>query len=158
VHMRGKSFTEERAMKSNGVIGSLIFGVCLILAAAIFGAQERPQPIQPLPGDPGGPGYLTHISTDKPIYRNGEKVYFRGVILRAEGHTPGANGTAYFEIKGPKGETVTSGASRIVDSVVGFSWDVPAAQAGGEYTVRIFHPLTGDAPAERKFDIRAYRP
>ena len=78
------------------------------------------------------------------------------VLLRAIGHSPmtGA-GTASFEIKGPKGDTVTSGASAIIDSVVGFSWDIPASQAGGEYTVRIFHP--SGAPAERKFDIRAYR-
>ena len=64
---------------------------------------------------------------------------------------------AYIEIKGPKGDTVASGVSAIVDSVVGFSWDIPASQAGGEYTVRISNPFTGDAPAERKFDIRAYR-
>jgi hypothetical protein len=105
--------------------------------------------------------YLTHISTDKPIYRSGERIYFRGVILRADGHTPLTNLqnqalTASFEIKGPKGETVASGFSTIVDSVAGFSWDIPASQPGGEYTVRISHPLE-EVPAERKFDIRAYR-
>jgi uncharacterized protein YfaS (alpha-2-macroglobulin family) len=40
---------------------------------------------------------------------------------------------------------------------MGFSWNIPASQAGGEYTVRVSNPFTGDAPAERKFDIRAYR-
>src|SRR5256712_11775752 len=68
----------------------------------------------------------------------------------------GSTGTVSFEIKGPKGDTVASGLSAIIDSTVGFSWDIPANQAGGEYTVRIFYP-SGDAPAERKFDIRAYR-
>src|SRR5262249_46925731 len=83
------------------------------------------------------------------------------VVLRADGHTPmtgpqAATGTASFDIKGPKGDTVASGVSTIIDSVVGFSWDVPASQTGGEYTVRISHP-SNDAPAERKFDIRSYR-
>src|SRR5438034_10166212 len=64
-------------------------------------------------------------------------------------------GTASFEIKGPKGDTVASGVSAVIDSVVGFSWDIPSGQPGGEYTVRISLP-SGDA-AERKFDIRAYR-
>ena len=86
----------------------------------------------------------------------GEKLYVRGVVLRANGHTPmtGA-GAASFEIKGPKGDTVASGFSPIIDSTVAFSWDIPVSQAGGEYTVRILHPQS--AAAERKFDIRAYR-
>src|SRR6516165_2191935 len=105
--------------------------------------------------------YLTHVATDKPIYRAGEKVYVRGTILSTLGHfpmtaTPAANRTASFEIKGPKGDTVASGLSAITDSVVGFAWDVPPGQAGGEYTVRISNPWS-DLPAERKFDIRAYR-
>src|SRR5579883_1813494 len=70
--------------------------------------------------DHGVERYLTHISTDKPIYRIGEKVYVRGVILGANSHSPiagpGLNRNASFEIKGPKGETVTSGFSPITDS------------------------------------------
>src|SRR5215475_12150646 len=104
--------------------------------------------------------YLTHITTDTPIYRDGEKVYVRGVLLSMDGHAPmaaqGANRTAPFEIKGPKGDRVYSGVSPIIDSVVGFAWDIPAGQAGGEYTVRISNPWS-DLPAERKFDIRVYR-
>src|SRR6476660_3094462 len=106
-------------------------------------------------------GYYTHIPTDKPIYRTGEKLYVRGVVLRAGGHTPltgpqSTTGAASFEIKGPKGDTVASGMSAIIDSVVGFSWDIPSSQAGGEYTIRVSLPGDGEA-AERKFDIRAYR-
>jgi hypothetical protein len=104
--------------------------------------------------------YMTHVATDKPIYRIGEKAYVRGVLLSTDGHTPmaaqGANRTASFEIRGPNGDRIASGVSPITDSVVGFAWDIPAGQAGGEYTVRISHPWS-DLPAERKFDIRAYR-
>src|SRR5207245_9924945 len=92
-------------------------------------------------------------------YGSGDRLYLRGVLLRADGHTRLASSLskiACFDIKGPKGDTVASGASAIIDSVAGFSWDIPPAQAGGEYTVRISHPAA-DGRAERKFDIRAYR-
>jgi alpha-2-macroglobulin-like protein len=105
----------------------------------------------------GSEPYLMHAATDKPIYRTGEKIYVRGVLLRADSHSPTATaGTAQFQIKGPRGDIVASASAPIIDSVVGFTWDVPESQAGGEYTVAIRHPF-GDAAAERKFDIRAYR-
>src|SRR5438093_5751052 len=136
--------------------------VGLFIAARFSFGGHAPIATPQITGDPGGTErYLTHVATDKPIYRTGEKLYVRGVILRADGHSPmpgsqGSTGTVSFEIKGPKGDTVASGLSAIIDSTVGFSWDIPANQAGGEYTVRIFYP-SGDVPAERKFDIRAYR-
>src|SRR5208283_1488939 len=37
------------------------------------------------------------------------------------------------------------------------AWEIPKEQTGGEYTVKVTYPWTGHAPAERKFDIRAYR-
>ena len=36
----------------------------------------------------GAERYLTHVSTDKPIYRPGETVYVRGVMLRADNREP----------------------------------------------------------------------
>src|SRR2546422_3824082 len=136
--------------------------VGLFIAAGFVLGGQAPAVSPQVVGDLGNSDrYLTHVATDKPIYRTGEKLYVRGVILRADGHSPmtssqGSTGTVSFEIKGPKGDTVASGVSAIIDSTVGLSWDIPANQAGGEYTVRIFYP-SGDAPAERKFDIRAYR-
>src|SRR5437867_8887598 len=147
-------------MKSMLQAAAVFIGGLFIAAGFIQGRQAPAPPVMAV--DAGvGERYLAHVATDKPIYRTGEKLYVRGVVLRADGHSPmtspqGATGTASFEIKGPKGDTVASGVSPIIDSVVGFSWDIPASQAGGEYTVRISHP-SGDVPAERKFDIRAYR-
>src|SRR5208283_4339776 len=37
------------------------------------------------------------------------------------------------------------------------AWEIPKEQTGGEYTVKVTYPWLGHAPAERKFDIRAYR-
>ncbi len=104
--------------------------------------------------------FLTHISTDKPIYRVGEKVYFRGVMLNASDRKPladNSNTNAAIQIRSPKGEVIFSGTARTQDSVWSFEWPVSAGQAGGEYTVLATYPWQGYAPAERKFDIRAYR-
>ncbi len=104
--------------------------------------------------------YLTFMSTDKPIYHCGEKVYVRGVLLNAANHKPWAAGqfaNATIEIKGPKGDVVAGGNTAVQDSVYGFAWQVPEGQSGGEYTVHVTYPWNGFAPAERKFDIRAYR-
>jgi uncharacterized protein YfaS (alpha-2-macroglobulin family) len=145
--------------------------------------------------------YLTHLATDKPIYRGGETVYVRGTVLHAftqkpiddkkeeiaaldiqinlinakqavsdedrkkvrelnqrRWHLQQQNRlNPMVEIKDPKGATVVSGRTNIEDSTLGFKWEVPEDQAGGEYTVKVTYPWSGLAPAERTFDIRAYR-
>ncbi len=102
--------------------------------------------------------YLTYLSTDKPIYRPGETMYVRGVVLQAITRKPSDQQyQANFEIIGPKGDTVARGVTQYQDSVLGFSWVVPESQAGGEYKVKVIQPWMGYPPAERKFDIRAYR-
>jgi hypothetical protein len=109
----------------------------------------------------GGPHrFLTFINTDKPIYRAGDKVYVRGVVLNAADHRPLANGetaNASVEIKGPKGEVVADGSASAINSVWSFAWMVPQEPIGGEYTVRVTYPNEGYAPSTRKFDIRTYR-
>jgi len=109
----------------------------------------------------GGPDrFLTFLSTDKPVYRTGETVFVRGVLLQHATRQPlpaFEQASAVVEIRGPKGDVVASGQVQTEDSVAGFQWIVPEGQAGGEYTVRATYPFTGYAPAQRKFDVRAYR-
>jgi len=108
----------------------------------------------------GAERYLTHVSTDKPIYRPGEKMYLRGVMLHHATRRPLPKEmpeTALVEITGPKGDVVAGGWVQSEDSVLGFSWEIPQEQAGGQYTIKVSHPNSGYAPGERKFDIRAYR-
>ncbi len=153
-----------RFFKSNHLlqgVAAVSIGGLFIAAGFVLGGEVRPfaAPAQTAAEFGVVERYLIHVSTDKPIYRSGERLYVRGVLLRADGHTPittALSETVLFEIKGPKGDTVASGASAIIDSVAGFSWDIPPTQAGGEYTVRISHPAA-DGRAERKFDIRSYR-
>ncbi|HEY9715582.1 MAG TPA: MG2 domain-containing protein, partial [Chroococcales cyanobacterium] len=109
----------------------------------------------------GGPlRFLTAISTDKPIYRGGDTVYIRGVVLNAATHEPlQAAQTSYatVQIKGPKGDVVTTGSASTENSLWSFSWSVPQEQAGGEYTASVSYPSDGWTPAERKFDVRTFR-
>jgi hypothetical protein len=151
-------------MKSISKIGHRNYlvtaGFCLFIAACLIsGKMMFPAPAQPqnFGASTNTGSWLTHIAMDKPIYRSGERLYVRAVMLQAIGHRPGALGTATFEIKGPKGDTIASGPAVVTDSIAGYSWDIPADQAGGEYSVRVTRPMGGDPPAERKFEIRSYR-
>ncbi|SET57580.1 MG2 domain-containing protein [Stigmatella erecta] len=107
----------------------------------------------------GGPTrHLTFVSTDKPLYRPGEQVLARGLMLEAHSRKPYAGtGQATVEIRGPKGDVITSAQVQVQDAVWGFQWPIPEGMAGGEYTLKVTFPWQGDAPAERKFDVRAYR-
>ena len=101
---------------------------------------------------------LTHVSSDKPIYRGGERVYLRGVRLAASDNRPAtASPACQVTIAGPRGETVAQGYAPTADATAAFTWDVPADAAGGTYTATFASPSTGDPPARRAFDVRAYR-
>lgn len=129
-------------------------GLLVPVAHIVIGASVDPQQL-------GGPErYLTFISTDKPVYRTGERVYVRGVVLESHRRTPlprGQESQVTIEVRGPKGDVVAGGYAQSQDSVWSFGWTIPAEQAGGEYSVHATYPQSGHAPAERKFDIRAYR-
>ena len=105
----------------------------------------------------GADRFLTALSTDKPIYHPGEVVYVRGVMLHAVRRTPAPPMQARVEIHGPRGEQLANASTAGQDGVWAFSWVVPAEAAGGEYRVKVSYPPPGDPPAERKFDVRAFR-
>ncbi|CAM3210215.1 A-macroglobulin complement component [Corallococcus sp. ZKHCc1 1396] len=106
----------------------------------------------------GADRYLTHVTTDKPLYRPGEQVLARGLMLEALSRKPYAGSLqAQLEVRGPRGDVVTTTTVSTADAVWGYAWPIPAGQPGGEYTLRVTYPWTGAAPAERKFDVRAYR-
>jgi hypothetical protein len=143
-----------RHLRSSRPVFAWLFAIGLLLAAGAHGRAERGSRASL----GGADRYLTAVSTDKPIYRAGETVWVRGVLLHAFDHTPLAEpANASIEIKGPKGETVAAGTAPATDSVWAFSWTVPAEQAGGAYTLRATYPWQGHAPAERSFDVRAFR-
>ena len=76
----------------------------MMLTLALLGAaaDEKPTSRRSTTQDLGGSDrYLTYVSTDKPIYRPGETVYVRGVMLDAATRVPFAStAAARVEIKG----------------------------------------------------------
>src|SRR5687768_18588832 len=63
----------------------------------------------------GADRYLTYVSTDKPMYRPGETMHVRGVVLHhATRHPLAADKPldAMIEVIGPKGDSVASGQSK----------------------------------------------
>jgi hypothetical protein len=138
--------------------GVVLTGIAAETPVAVaVGAAVAPDSLTTQLGGPGRP--ITAASTDKPIYKPGETVYVRGVVVDHATHAPlsGDQPHAVIEIKGPKGDSVASGTVQAAESVLGFQWTIPEGQAGGEYTLTISYPWQGYAPAERTFDIRAYR-
>ncbi|HEY9759779.1 MAG TPA: MG2 domain-containing protein, partial [Oculatellaceae cyanobacterium] len=109
----------------------------------------------------GGPQrYLTSISIDKPIYRAGEHVYIRGVVLNAANHQPLADGSLAMpniEIMNPTGNVVASRYSNTENGVWSASWTVPTGYPGGQYKIRAVYQNDVVAPASRSFDVRVFR-
>lgn len=143
------------ACRSTAIMTFILLLLLVLLAALPAIGRIATQPTAPT-----GPGYLTQLSTDKPIYRLGERVYVRGVLLDGIEHRPLADSDNHWvqvEIKGPKGESVSQGTTKTKYSTFGYGWDIPSHLAGGVYRVVVRYPHSGHPPAERTFDIRAYR-
>lgn len=149
--------TRMLVASSIALAAALIAAFSLVTTNTTFAQGRVVAPVHPAAGST----YMTHISTDKPIYRSGEKVFVRVVMLDSFSHSPvipdQGFAPAQVEIRGPKGDVVAGGWAEVIDSVAGFSWTVPQGQAGGEYSIKVTHPNSGQPPAERNFDIRAYR-
>ncbi len=134
-------------------------------SAAVFAKNAANNPTVPVAFDfetDHANRYLCHVSTDKPIYRAGEKIFIRGVLLRASDNKPLPEGmnrpTAKIEIIGPSGEVVSTNSYVYgADSTVSGMWRVPQGQAGGMYIVKVTDQSVSYVPSERTFEIRAFR-
>ena len=147
----GRRTSDKRRLVGLGVVGLWVL--------LLMGGQVLANKLATEEELGGADRYLTQVSTDKPTYRPGETVYARGVLLHAFSRKPLQGNThAVVAVHGPKGDRVAGGGARAQDSVWSFAWQVPEGQAGGEYTIKATYPANGHAPAERTFDVRAYRP
>lgn len=100
-----------------------------------------------------------HVSTDKPVYRLEEKLYWRSVVLDWSTHSLADHSSGIFqmEVVSPSGESVLQHSFSQVDHpfIVGCSFDIPGDWKGGEYKLLVTHK--GCSVAERDFSIRAFR-
>jgi hypothetical protein len=107
----------------------------------------------------GAERHLAHLATDKPLYRPGERVYGRAVVLAAFRRTPyaGSEGAGTIEVTSARGEVVHRGAARVVDGIAPFGWSVPGDVAGGTYRLTARFPWLGVPAAELEIGVRRYR-
>ncbi|TQF17016.1 A-macroglobulin complement component [Myxococcus llanfairpwllgwyngyllgogerychwyrndrobwllllantysiliogogogochensis] len=149
---------------------SLSLGVLAVLAVLVGLATTFPRvPVLPRKEFVGGPGArpealtaqdrpYTYVSLDKPMYRPGEQVLIRGLVLEALSRRPHvASRRGQIEITGPQGTIVGRGEVETSDSVWGYAWPIPRDLPGGGYTLVVNDPFTGTAQVMRKFDVRDYR-
>jgi hypothetical protein len=101
--------------------------------------------------------YMNYLSLDKPIYRVGETVYMRAVVLTDNNLPVNKTGRANFKIKDSKDREVFKGYGRIENSVIGCSWEIPKGSAGGKYTALISGNSLGCPEYKRTFEVRTYR-
>lgn len=102
--------------------------------------------------------FLAHVSTDKPIYRPGEDVYVRIVLVNALNNKPISDSCmANMEIISPKGDAIGRGMTQSQNGSLGWKWKIGDAVPGGDYKVKVSFPANGYPPSERSFNIRAFR-
>ncbi len=133
----------------------ILFPLACVALLVVLHAEDPAGFPKDLGGDDRARAFL---ATDKPMYREGETVYARGVVLDALSGALKADGLyAQFTVKGPKGDIVAQAMSTLQAGTAPFTWAVPEGTPGGEYTLVASFPWNGYAPAETKFDVRAYR-
>ena len=135
----------------------MLGGLALLIVPALLVGQEGKEKENTTLKLGGSDRFITHVSTDKPIYRPGETVYVRSVITHAITNLPNLKGgSGVVEIVSPRGDVVARGNSNFKDAALGWQWKIDPATPGGDYKVKVT-PMRGDPPGEREFNIRAFR-
>jgi hypothetical protein len=121
------------------------------------------------------PVYLTHLTTDKPMYRPGETVHFRSLTLERFSLRPATDDLELsYTITKPNGEQVQvlNALSRVVDEkskdtllgpdgkpIHGLgagNYFIDPETPGGEYTLTVRDLHSRFPPQERKFLVNVY--
>ena len=120
------------------------------------------------------PVYLTHLATDKPMYRPGETVHFRSLTLERFTLKPVQEEMRLqFTITGPQGEEIMKqvGASRLrkadgatlampdgkpVAGIGAGEFSLPPAIAGGEFTLTVREVNNRFPDQQRKFIVNNF--
>lgn len=85
----------------------------------------------------GTPCTITYLTTDKPMYRPGETVFFRSLSVDGLSLKPRGEFSVKFQVKDPRGGGVSSEESETCLGVGKGSYALPKDAAGGEYTVTV---------------------
>ncbi len=104
-------------------------GLRLVRVKATHAGNERQAEVSLSP-DSEAP--LVHLSTDKPIYRPGETVFARFVVLNRLSLEP-TEGHCHVRIVDAKGSAVVDQVLQLDRGTGGFSWPIPPDLRGGEF-------------------------
>jgi alpha-2-macroglobulin-like protein len=107
----------------------------IVITAA--NAHDSVRQVLPLSTAAAGP--LVHVATDRPVYRPGERVFVRAVVLDRITRLPLATAQPMSaQLLDPKGAPVVRDDDTATPAGVGsFALQVPADSAGGPHTVQI---------------------
>src|SRR5947209_10286836 len=122
------------------------------------------------------PVYLTHVTTDKPLYQPGEVVHFRSLTLERASLKPADEPlNLQFVVRDPLGaETpIVAGTTLLtaadgkpivgpdgtpVHGVGAGEWTIPPTAKGGEYTLAVKETNRRFPEERRKFIVNQYQP
>jgi hypothetical protein len=104
------------------------------------------------------------VETDKPLYRPGEWIWFRVVLLDLKGNERYPGNVVYaeqfglqFELIDPRGNAIQKGYIILHEGHAQHHLPLAANIVGGEYTIRVKEMLS-DVRGEKKVLISAYQP
>ncbi len=126
----------------------------------VAAVASRELSVPPIPiGLGGGERFLAHVSIDKPIYRPGETVFGRAIVLNAFDRRPiedaKVGAPATFVVKSSLGEVLARIPSTVEGGVAPLRWELPEGQAGGTFRLTVEGLRFPDA--EATFDVRELR-
>ncbi len=121
-----------------------------------------------------GPAFLTHLTTDKPMYRPGETVYFRSLTLERSSLKPAetpfhllytitdARGAEIFkqsslaEVRAATMNPISGPDGMPVHGIGAGTFQLGPDLPGGEYTLTVREENSQFTPGQRKFIVNKY--
>jgi uncharacterized protein YfaS (alpha-2-macroglobulin family) len=111
--------------------------------------------------------YQTFVSLDKPIYKKGDTVFVRAIVLSPKNQKPISSKKfddkefylgAELQIIGPNNDTIhTQKITKFENSVLSATYKIPMDQVGGNFKVKFVYKANGFPSAERGFEIREFQ-
>jgi hypothetical protein len=98
-----------------------------------------------------------YVATDKPLYRPGEPIRCRAVVLSRFRLSPAGRVPVRFKLVDPRDNVVREQPGMTEGGIGEMDFHLPPNAAGGAYRVVVDHPQHAFAETDREITVRAYR-